>query len=93
MRVLGASLAIAVLAAIWPATAGERCDVPLADWKPREALREKLMAQGWEVRSIQTEDGCYDAYVVDRKGNEVEAYFNPKTLERVLTEALVQDQG
>jgi hypothetical protein len=65
------------------AQAGEKCSVPMADWKPREDLEAKLKAQGWDVRTIKTEDGCYEAYAIDDKGHRVEAYFNPKTFEPV----------
>jgi hypothetical protein len=79
-------LAAALLVNLAAATVGfaeERCNVPVADWQPREALQTKLKAGGWQVRSIKTEDGCYEAYAVDAKGEKVEAYFNPQTLERV----------
>jgi hypothetical protein len=65
------------------ALAEEKCNVPVAEWQPREALQTKLQADGWQVRSIKTEDGCYEAYAVDKDGKRVEAYFNPKTFERV----------
>jgi hypothetical protein len=67
------------------AQAGEKCSVPMADWKPREDLEARLKAQGWDVRTIKTEDGCYEAYAIDDKGRRVEAYFNPKTFEPVGT--------
>lgn len=66
-----------------PAFAGNKCDVPVADWQPREALEAKLKSDGWQIRSIKTEDGCYEAYAIDAAGKKVEAYFNPKTFERV----------
>ncbi|TWI39544.1 PepSY domain-containing protein [Mesorhizobium tianshanense] len=69
--------------AVGAALAGEKCDVPVAEWQPREALQTKLEADGWQIRSIKTEDGCYEAYAVDSKGNKVEAYFDPKTFKRV----------
>lgn len=65
------------------AFAGEKCNVPVAEWQPREALQAKLVADGWQIRSIKTEDGCYEAYAIDAKGKKVEAYFDPKTLEPV----------
>jgi hypothetical protein len=70
---LGASLA----------NAAEKCSVPVAEWKPRAELETMLKEKGWEVRTIKTEDGCYEAYAIDEKGEKVEAYFNPKTFERV----------
>ncbi|THV20924.1 PepSY domain-containing protein [Peteryoungia ipomoeae] len=65
------------------ALASEKCKVAMADWKPRETLQTKLEGEGWKVRSIKTEDGCYEAYVINAKGEKVEAYFNPQTLESV----------
>lgn len=65
------------------AHAADKCTVPMADWKPRADLEAKLKEQGWNVRTIKTEDGCYEAYAIDEKGNRVEAYFDPKTLEPV----------
>lgn len=63
-----------------PAFASEDCNVAKADWQPREALRQQLEAKGWDVKRLKTEDGCYEAYAIDEKGNRVEAYFNPMTL-------------
>lgn len=67
------------------AMASEKCDVPMANWQPREALMAKLQADGWQVRSIKTEDGCYEAYAINAEGKKVEAYFDPKTLDVVDT--------
>jgi hypothetical protein len=62
------------------AFAGDRCSVPLGEWQPREALQQKLQAQGWQVNRIKTDEGCYEAYAIDENGRRVEAYFDPKTL-------------
>ncbi|MBX3568143.1 MAG: PepSY domain-containing protein [Rhizobiaceae bacterium] len=86
MRLLpAAALAIAALCA-GPAPAAEKCDVPLADWQPREALEAKLKSDGWQIQAIKSEDGCYEASAIDAKGEPVDAYFNPKTFERVGTD-------
>lgn len=74
------------LASAGSALAGGKCDVPRAQWQPRETLQAKLEAKGWTVRSIGTEDGCYEAYAFDSQGARVEAYFNPETLERVTSD-------
>ncbi len=55
------------------------CNVPMNEWQPREALQKKLENEGWKIRSIKTEDGCYEAYAM-KDGKRMEAYFNPKTL-------------
>jgi hypothetical protein len=60
--------------------ASERCNVPMSDWQPREALQQKLEEKGWQVHRIKTDDGCYKAYVVTDNGDNLKAYFDPKTL-------------
>ena len=64
-----------------PVFASEGCSVPDAEWQKPEALQAKLEGQGWTVKSIKTEDGCYEAYAIDAKGSRVEASFDPKTFE------------
>ncbi|MDH4438996.1 MAG: PepSY domain-containing protein [Rhizobium sp.] len=73
------------LAAIFggPALASEKCSVAMADWQPREALQTKLEGEGWTVRSITSEDGCYEAYAIDAEGKTVDAFFNPQTFQSV----------
>ncbi len=61
----------------------DRCNVPMSDWQSREALQQKLEADGWKVNRIKTDDGCYEAYAIDEKGQRIEAYFNPKTFKIV----------
>ena len=81
---LFALIAVVGLAA-GPALAADRCSVPKAEWQPREALQKKLETQGWTIKRMDTEDGCYEVYALDQQGRRVEAYFNPKTLEPVST--------
>ena len=42
------------------AFADDDCFVPMADWQPREAVAEFASSQGWEVRRIKIDDGCYE---------------------------------
>lgn len=79
--ILAAAVACVAFAGI--ATAAEKCNVPMADWQPRKALQTKLEDEGWKVRSIKTEDGCYEAYAINAKGEKVEAYFDPKSFATV----------
>jgi hypothetical protein len=65
------------------AAAGDRCNVPAAEWQSLEALQHKLEADGWTVSRTKIEDGCYEAYATDNEGRRVEAYFDPKTFEIV----------
>ncbi len=58
----------------------EHCNAPENEWQPRETLQEKLEGEGWQVKRIKTEDGCYEVYGYDKDGKRVEAYFDPKSL-------------
>jgi hypothetical protein len=60
---------------------GESCSVPKAEWQPEQALRQKLENQGWKINRIKIDEGCYEVYGTDGKGQRAETYFNPKTLE------------
>jgi hypothetical protein len=60
------------------------CDVPKSEWQPRVDLQKKLKSQGWSVRDIKIENGCYEVYGFDEKDAKIEAFFNPKTFERIL---------
>lgn len=55
-----------------------------ATWQPAEALTEKLLAEGWQVRKTKVDEGCYEVYGTTPEGDRVEAYFDPHTLETLL---------
>ncbi len=61
------STVISTLLLAGAAAASEKCSVPMTDWQPREALQTKLEGEGWKVRSIRSEDGCYEAYALNAK--------------------------
>lgn len=58
-----------------------RCNAPMTEWQPRENLQQKLESEGWKVKRIKTEDGCYEVYAFDKDGKRTEAYFDPKSLQ------------
>lgn len=60
-----------------------KCDEPKKEWKQRDDLQDKLKAEGWDVRKVKIDNGCYEVYGFDGKGQRREAYFNPKTFELV----------
>lgn len=61
--------------------AADKCNVPQAEWQPQEVLKEWLEQDGWSIRNIKIDKGCYEVYGLDKAGNRMETYFNPKTLE------------
>ena len=79
-----ACLSLATLPAA--ATGLATCDSgPKSGWQPAEKLEKQLTAQGWTVRRIKEDGGCYEVYGLDDKGQRAEAYFHPVTLAPVPT--------
>ena len=60
--------------------------VPKEEKKPQMELQAKLQAEGWKVRQVKNFNNCYEVYGFDSKGQKAEAFFNPKTFERVYPE-------
>lgn len=52
-------------------------------WQAASVLEKQLTKDGWTVRRIKEDGGCYEVYALDQTGARVEAYFHPVTLERV----------
>lgn len=59
------------------------CSVPRSERQPSVKLQKQLKTAGWNVKKIQIYNGCYEVYGFDEAGNSVEAFFDPKTLERI----------
>ena len=60
--------------------------MPKEEKKPQMELQKKLEAEGWKVRQVKNYNGCYEVYGFDAQGKKAEAFFNPKTFERVYAE-------
>ena len=76
------------LLAIGPVTATglATCDSgPKSTWQPVDKLEDLLKKKGWTIRRVKEDGGCYEVYALDDKGQRVEAYFHPVTLEPVPT--------
>lgn len=56
---------------------------PQSGWKSQDALKSKLVAEGWTVRKSKVDGGCYEVYGTTPQGDRVEAYFHPVTLEKL----------
>lgn len=62
----------------------ERCDpIPKAEWKPQAELERKLENEGWTIRRVKIENGCYEVYGKNATGRKMETFFHPKTFEVV----------
>ena len=62
------------------ARADDDCFVPMADWQPRDAVTRLAAENGWTVRRIKTDDGCYEIKGHDADGREFKAKIDPATL-------------
>ena len=73
-------LSLSLLLLSGTALADDDCNDPVANWQPRENLREKLEAEGWTVHRIKVDDGCYEVRGLDADGVRAEASFAPASL-------------
>jgi hypothetical protein len=68
------------------------CDSgPKEQWQSKEKLQAVLEENGWTVRRVKEDGGCWEVYALDENGERVEAYFHPETLERVPVEEKASD--
>lgn len=79
-KYLMAATLIAGFGATGMAFAGDDCRVARADWKPREAVQAMADSQGWTLRKIGTDDGCYEVTGQDAQGRALRAKLDPGTL-------------
>ncbi|MBU2965778.1 PepSY domain-containing protein [Amphritea sp. 2_MG-2023] len=73
------------------ALASDDCTDPTVDWQPKERLRQMMLDNGWEVKRIKVDDGCYELKGRDRKGHRVEAKFSPASLRVIELEIKFDD--
>lgn len=79
-----AAVTAAALAAPASATGVITCKAgPQSKWKSAAVLEAKLKKEGWQVRKSKVDGGCYEVYGTTPKGERVEAYFHPVTLEKL----------
>lgn len=83
MKILGA-FAVLTMAAAGPALAAGNCSTaPKSKWQAKSALESLLQADGYKVRQIKTEGGCYEVYATDKDGKRANMAFNAETLEKL----------
>ena len=80
------TLTILGFLAVLPASvalADDDCFVPMADWQPRDAVARLAEENGWTVRRIKIDDGCYEIDGRDATGRAIEVKLHPGTLQIV----------
>lgn len=58
----------------------EGCNVAMSQWQSRDAVKNMAQTQGWDVRQIKIDDGCYEIKGFDTSGREIEVKIDPATL-------------
>ena len=81
---LFSALTILAVAAASPAFAEGKCtSAPKSKWQPKSALESQLQADGYKVRQIKVEGGCYEVYATDKDGKRANMAYNAETLEKL----------
>ncbi|MCW5661146.1 MAG: PepSY domain-containing protein [Burkholderiaceae bacterium] len=83
MKSLLAAITLVSVAAA-QAQHAERCEpISKQGWKPQAELERMLADRGWKISRVKIENGCYEVYGRDAKGNRRETFFHPKNFEVV----------
>lgn len=73
-------LACVAVLPVGQALAKDECFVPMADWRPREDVAALAAQNGWTVRRIKIDDGCYEIDGTDAQGQRIEVTVHPSSL-------------
>jgi hypothetical protein len=68
------------------AYADDDCFAPMVDWQPRDAVARLAEENGWTVRRIKIDDGCYEIDGSDAGGRRIEVTVHPSTLQVIKLE-------
>ncbi len=68
----------AILASL-PANASSDCKASGGQQMTAEQIQAKAESLGYQIRSIEMEDGCFEAKAINPKGARVEIGFDPAT--------------
>lgn len=62
--------------------AADRCQAgPKAQWRAQAELEAQLKAEGWKIKRVKVDKGCYEVYGTDGQDKKRETFFHPKTFE------------
>lgn len=81
MKRLLAILAFVAALPAGAALADDDCFVPMTAWQPRDAVARLAEENGWIVRRIKVDDGCYEIKGTDKDGRRIEVTVHPGTLQ------------
>ncbi len=77
-------IVVGLLGALTPGLAmaddDDDCNVPMNQWRPREAVEQMAHSRGWIVNRIKIDDGCYEIRGQDENGHGFKAKVDPQSL-------------
>ena len=77
-KLVVASLLLVAAAFSASALAAPQCTTaPRAQWLTEAAMKQKVVDQGYQIKTFQVSGNCYEIYGKDKAGNKVEIYFDP----------------
>ncbi len=91
MKVPIIAVAIALVSA-GAAFATDDCNVPMNQWKPREAVAQLAARNGWKVERIRIDDGCYQIQGLDTGGHRIKVKVDPGSLALVEMKIRYRDE-
>lgn len=59
------------------------CNVPKINWLSEADVTKKLKQQGYLVKTVRIEKGCYEIYGLDPLGRRIQILFDPETAKPV----------
>ena len=78
------ALSALALAFASPALADGKCSTaPKEKWQPQSTLENKLKAEGFAIKQVKVENGCYEVYATDKAGKRANMAFNAETLAKL----------
>lgn len=57
---------------------------PKTGWLKIDRLTAKLTAEGWKIKKAHPARDCYEVYGKTPEGDNVESFFHPVTLQKIL---------
>lgn len=57
---------------------------PRTGWANIETLKQRLIAEGWQIKKAKPTRDCFEVYGKTPEGDNVESFFHPVTLAKIL---------
>jgi hypothetical protein len=69
----------ALIVASTAALAEPTCNAPKDTWMTKDSFKQKMVGEGYQIKTLKVTNGCYEIYGHDKAGKRVEMSFDPAT--------------